>query len=60
MNDKIREQSGVWNSTILYLPRDKNKVIKYLANDDFTCPKEQIMHKKPSLACTLPISYINS
>ena len=34
--------------------------IMFLSNENFTCPKEQIMHKEPSLALTLLIPCINS
>ena len=30
--------------------------IMYLSNENFTCPKEQIMHKEPSSSLTLLIT----
>ena len=35
-------------------------VIMYLADANFTCPKEKIMHTELSLALTLLITFTNS
>ena len=44
-----KQNQGCGNSRILYLPWDKEMAIMYLSNENFTCPKEQKMHKELKL-----------